>query len=286
VAPQWVATLEWFEGVAGAEVSKGRFIITRIAPVLFPAQCTIVATAAPFQVDDKTEFKKRRTVSHKNTNLAQLFKTLVEQHGFEARFDSFFESIAIDHVDQSSETDAGFLTRLARQHDAIAKPVDKIYVLARRGQIKTISGRDLPVITLSLPTDNHPGKTAFINCLYDQPSRHVLHGVKAQWTDDDGEERTVEAGQAPFKQLRHQNYSSASAALTACENELRRIKRVGSTLVIDMPGDPLVVAEGVLTLDDTFPEAFSGTWSIDQVDAKGDTKNGYRLKVKATRPII
>ena len=61
--PKEDAEIRWYEGYLDDEVDKGLFTITRIIPQLFPAQVTIIATAAPFKADDKTGIKERRDVT-------------------------------------------------------------------------------------------------------------------------------------------------------------------------------------------------------------------------------
>ena len=121
--PQEGATLTWFEGYQGSLKQKGQFIITRITPRLFPPTMTIVATATPFQTEDNTGLKQRNSRSFENMSLADIFMTLIRLHGFTPKVTSKFEQIQIAHADQVNETDLGFLSRLAKEYDAVAKPV-------------------------------------------------------------------------------------------------------------------------------------------------------------------
>ncbi|WCN13181.1 phage late control D family protein [Marinomonas mediterranea] len=283
--PKEGAVLIWHEGYEGNMVEKGQFTITRIVPTLFPPSVTIIATAAPFQIDDKTGFKERRTRTFENISLADLFRQVVTQHNFSPRVATEFESLMVDHIDQIDETDSAFLTRIAKERDAIAKPVNNLYVLARRGQVKTVTGKAIPPVVVGVSSQNDPSKTnQFINCQLDQPSRGKLSGVKANWTNNNtGEEHPVSVGTKPFKKLR-QAYESEQAALTACKDELTKIQRQGTSVTLDLPGNPKLVAEGILTLNDTFPPEMKGNWSTDKVTARGDCRGGYRCGVVATQP--
>lgn len=283
--PKEGATLGWSEGYDGKLVDKGEFKITRIIPRLFPPTVTIVATAAPFQIDDKTRFKERRTRSFDNVTLAELFRQVVSAHGFSPRVAPEFEGITLAHVDQVDETDSAFLTRLAKERDAVVKPVNELYVLAKRGQVKTITGQTIPPVVVCVPGNNDPNDAGkFINCQLDKPSRTNFSGVKAKWMDNaTGQEHEVSDGAEPFKKLR-QAYESADTAQHACRAELTKVNRHGSSVRLDLPGDPYLVAEGLLTLNDSFPPEMAGDWSIDKVTARGDSKGGYRCSVVATQP--
>lgn len=283
--PKEGAVLTWFEGYDDKLVEKGQFKITRITPVLFPPSITIIATSAPFQIDDKTAFKERQTKSFENISFGDLFREIASKHGFSPRVATEFEMMMLVHVDQVDETDSAFLTRLARERDAIAKPVNDLYVLARKGQVKTLTGKTIPPVVISLPNQNSPNSAKFVNCQLDKPSKQSVTGVKAKWADNGtGEENEVTVGSVPFKKLR-QVFESEEIAKQTCKDELIKVKRKGSSVKMDLPGDPLLVAEGILTLADNFPPAMAGNWSIDKVTAKGDHKGGYRCAVVATQAV-
>ncbi|MGJ7514295.1 phage late control D family protein [Pseudomonas baetica] len=263
-------------------VDKGEFVITRRTPTLFPLRLTLVATAAPFSVADETGFKQRRSVSHGPTTLGALFRLLTSRHGFSPRVAPDLAMIKIEHVDQSNETDMGFLTRLAWIHDAVAKPVNELYVLARRGQAKSLSGKVLPSVRLSVTTNNHPDDHAFIAATLDETARAKYQGCKMSWWDAAaGKERVVESGIAPFKSVRRR-CQNAEEAQAACEGEVRRMMREALKVQIDCPGNPALSAEGIVVLDDTWPDFMRGRWSIDKVTASGSRKDSYRCKIAAT----
>ncbi|ASA54662.1 contractile injection system protein, VgrG/Pvc8 family [Vibrio gazogenes] len=284
--PKEGAELIFSEGYQGQLVHKGKYKITRISPRLFPPTVTIVATAAPFQVQDKTGFKERHTRTFTAISLAEIFRQIVTSHGFSPRVASKFETVWFKHLDQMNETDSAFLSRLAKRHDAIAKPVDGLYVLAEKGQTKTITGQDVPSVTVDVSDNNHPSDfRRFINCQLELASRRNVSGVKAKWIESDtGLEYEVFSGKAPFMVL-PQSYETSSDAQQACDNELQKIMREKDSIRIDLPGDPYLVAEGILELNQSFPSEMVGQWSIDQVTARGDSSGGYRCAVVATRPV-
>ncbi|HBC3457079.1 TPA: phage late control D family protein [Vibrio parahaemolyticus] len=283
--PKEGAELTWFEGYDGNVINKGTFKITRVVPQLFPPQITIVATAAPFVIDDKTEFKARRSRSWDGITFGDLFREVVLTHGFSPRVDPELESKSFEHVEQTDETDSAFLTRIARKHDAVAKPVDSLYVLARRGKVKTITGQDLPEVTVYRPYNNEPTNPGFSNALVDKPSKHRFNGVRAKWLNQDtGEEQEVKLGDSPFKRL-SSTYSSEADAQLDVEAEMRKINRTGRVLRMDIPGDPLIVAEGIVVLGDSWPNDMAGRFSVDKVTARGGGNSVYRLSVDATVPL-
>ncbi|MBT2340567.1 MULTISPECIES: contractile injection system protein, VgrG/Pvc8 family [Pseudomonas] len=263
-------------------VDKGEFVISRLTPILFPLRLTLVATAAPFSASDPTGFKQRRSVSHGPTTLGALFRQLASRHGFSPRVAPELSLIKIEHIDQSNETDMGFLTRLAHRYDAVAKPTNELYVLARRGQAKSLSGKVLPDIRLSVTTNNRPGDHAFVSAIFDETARAKYQGCKSSWWDATaGKVRVEESGIAPFKTLR-QRFQSANDARAAAEGEVRRMLREALKVTIECPGNPGLSAEGIVLLDPSWPDFMRGRWSIDKVTATGNRATSYRCKLHAT----
>lgn len=263
-------------------VDKGQFKVTRLTPTLFPFRLTLVATAAPFSKDDETGFKQRRTASHGPTTLGGLFRELVLRHGFSPRVAPEVSLIKIDHVDQSNETDMGFLTRLAKKYNVIAKPYDDVYVLARPGQTKSLSGKILPNVTLSVTSNNRPGDHAFISATLEESAREQAKGCKTCFVDAaTGLLRWIETGLAPFKTIRQKQPNEAQA-IAVGEGEVRKMLRHKYKVKITCPGDPRLAAEGLVLLDDTWPYFMRGRWSIDKVTASGNRENSYRCLIDAT----
>jgi phage protein D len=263
-------------------VDKGQFKVTRLTPTLFPFRLTLVATAAPFSKDDETGFKQRRTASHGPTTLGVLFRELVLRHGFSPRVAPDVSLIRIEHIDQTNETDMGFLTRLAMKYNVVAKPYDQIYVLARPGQTKSLSGQTLADVTLSVTRNNRPGDHAFISATLEESAREQAKGCKTCFVDAaTGVLRWVETGLAPFKTIRQKQPNEADA-IAVGEGEVRKMLRQKFKVKITCPGDPRLAAEGLVLLDDTWPDFMRGRWSIDRVTASGNRENSYRCLIDAS----
>ncbi|WP_439863066.1 phage late control D family protein [Pseudomonas antarctica] len=259
-------------------VDKGRFKITQRTPSLFPPRLVLVATAAPF---DLAEFKQRRTASHGPISLGALFRQLTTRYGFSPRVAPDLEGEQILHIDQTNESDMAFLTRLATRFDAVAKPFDDLYVLGRRGQIKSLSGKVLPDVPLSITRDNRPGDRAFITASFTEKSRATYLGAQTSWWDAGaGKERLVEVGSAPFKVVT-QRYQNEAEARTAAEGEMRRAGREGLKVNVICPGNPSFTAEGLLLLDESWPGFMQGRWSIKTVTASGKRSESYRCTIMA-----
>ena len=260
---------------------KGVFVITQRKPSLYPLQLSLTAMSAPLSVGDETGFRQRRSASYGPITLGALFRQLTMKHGFSPRVAPELESKKIDHIDQSNETDMGFLTRVAAIYFAVTKPIKGLYVLALRGQLTSISGKPVTEVVLSVTKNNRPGDPAFISAVLDEKAQSKYQGCVTTWWDSAaGKQRTFQLGVAPFKTLprRCQNEDQAKAA---AEGELRRLEREAFTLTITCPGHPDLAAEGVIHLDATWPKIMQGRWSVTILTASGSRAESYQCTLVA-----
>lgn len=58
-------------------------------------------------------------------------------------------AIRVDHIDQTEESDAAFLTRLAGNYDAVAKPADGKLIFTKRHGDTLPSGKPIPTFALA-----------------------------------------------------------------------------------------------------------------------------------------
>ncbi|MCI4419667.1 phage late control D family protein [Klebsiella variicola] len=82
-------------------------------------------------------------------SLAEVVKEIATRHGLKAAIGKDVAAQVLDHLDQTNESDASFLMKLARQYGAIASVKDSNLLFIRQGQGKTASGKALPVITIT-----------------------------------------------------------------------------------------------------------------------------------------
>ncbi len=261
----------------------GQFKLSRISENLSPNTITLTGTAAPFHASDETELKQARSETWWHTTVGDVVRAIAQRHGFSPRVHPELDQLPVLHIDQTEEPDLKFLTRLAGLNDAVCKPVDSLLVFARRGQVKSLTGRALTPVTIQHPPNNAPGTPAYVSGSITGSDRGQYSGVTAHWYDGNGViEMTERSGQPPRKCL-PARYESQQSALTAIETEMRRIDRQGDKLQLDCPGNSELAAEGLLVLEGFPSERLSGQWSLDRVTHSYN--GGYRCAVVATRPI-
>ncbi|MFM2477356.1 hypothetical protein [Celerinatantimonas sp. MCCC 1A17872] len=263
------------------DIKRDVFQITQRTATMQPRTVQIVLTVAPFMADS-TEFLKRQSASWDNTTLAQIVSDVVTPFGYDIFVHPRFQKIQIEHSDRTDESAPAFLNRLAKQFDALAKPVERLYLFVPIGESQSASGKQIETITLTKPAVNRPDLANFINVSTDLDSRSGFSGVKAFYvTTNDGQRHEVSVGESPFKQL-GKDKNSESEATQAAGAELRKLQRQGRKVTIEAPPNPKAFAEGLIVLDASFPQAFQGQCSIDSVEFSGQGLQPTHMTIHAT----
>lgn len=150
-------------------ISKGSYTVDEIEHSGTPDRLTLRARSADFRATLNT----RREKSWHQTTVGDMVKEIAARHKLAPALSDEMSKMAIDHLDQTNESDASFLMRLARQCGALACVKDGNLLFIRQGQGKTVSGRALPVITLTRDKgDGHRFTLA---------DRDAYTGVIASW---------------------------------------------------------------------------------------------------------
>lgn len=148
---------------------KGAFTVDEIEHSGAPDRLTIRARSADFRETLNT----RREKSWHQTTIGEVVKEIAARHNLKMALGKDLTDKALDHMDQTNESDASFLMKLARQYGAIASVKDGNLLFIRQGQGRTASGKPLPVITIERKAgDGHRFTLA---------DRGAYTGVIASW---------------------------------------------------------------------------------------------------------
>ena len=148
---------------------KGAFTVDEIEHSGAPDRLTIRARSADFRETLNT----RREKSWHQTTVGEVVKEIAARHNLKLALGTDLTEKALDHLDQTNESDASFLMKLARQFGAIASVKDGNLLFIRQGQGRTASGKLLPVITITRQAgDGHRFTLA---------DRSAYTGVIASW---------------------------------------------------------------------------------------------------------
>lgn len=170
VLPRRGAIIQFALGWKGQPLfPKGAFTVDEIEHSGAPDRLTIRARSADFRETLNT----RREKSWHQTTVGEIVKEIAARHKLKMALGKDLMDRPVDHLDQTNESDASFLMKLARQYGAIASVKDGNLLFIRQGQGRTASGKPLPVITITRQAgDGHRFTLA---------DRDAYTGVIASW---------------------------------------------------------------------------------------------------------
>lgn len=164
------AVLSLYLGWKGfALVGKGRFTVDEVEHRGAPDTVTIRARSADF----RGTLNSRREESWHDTTLGAVVSAIAARNKLTASVADSLAGLKIPHIDQSQESDAVFLTRLAeRNGGAVSVKAGKLLML-KAGSGTTVSGKVIPQITIQRSDgDRHQFAIA---------DRGAYTGVTAKW---------------------------------------------------------------------------------------------------------
>lgn len=168
--PERGTVLSVFLGWKGsALIGKGDFIVDEVEHQGAPDTLTIRARSADF----RGSLNARREVSYHETTLGKVVTQVAERNNLQAMLTEGLADISIPHIDQTQETDAKFITRLASLNGAVAAVKTGRLLFIKPGRAVTASGKPIPPMTLTRQDgDQHSFSIA---------DRGAYTGVSASW---------------------------------------------------------------------------------------------------------
>ncbi|MCG0455971.1 phage late control D family protein [Enterobacter cloacae complex sp. ECC445] len=148
---------------------KGDFTVDAIEFRGAPDTLTIRGCSADF----RGKLNLRREQSWHDATIGAIVETIAQRNHLTARVASGLSSIVIAHIDQSQETDAAFLSRLAERNGAFVSIKAGKIIFMKAGSAVTASGAPLPLMMIERGDgDKH---------LFSVADREVYSGVTAKW---------------------------------------------------------------------------------------------------------
>lgn len=152
-------------------VEKGTFIIDQITYSGVPDKIMIHATSA----DLSSSLTTANNFSWHDTTIDNIVHTIAKRHSLFYSVAAPFKNVHINHIDQSGESDAAFLTRLAIRHGAEFSIKKHTALFLNAGSGLTASGQKIKQVIIN-QSDCKDYSFASAN-------RFNYTGVSAQWLD-------------------------------------------------------------------------------------------------------
>lgn len=243
-APPLDSELQVWLGYEPAPVYRGKFKVDEWTKEGPPTVLRVSAKSAELT----SAIKATKTRSHHDTTIGEIVRKIAGEHGLGVSIDEALASRRVEHIDQQTESDMGFLSRLARRNGATFKLADGKVVFVAKGSKILPSGGDKPAVTIQpaqvarwSATNNERGGHRSVICLY---MDHAL-----------GRRMQVTAGSGNPCHRDRRLYATRIEAESAANATLGDLTRGKVTVDINGVGNPELFAETLVTLDGFDPEA-------------------------------
>jgi phage protein D len=230
----------------------GTYLVDSLEHSSAPDQLTIHASSANFS--ETAPLKIQRTRSWHGETIGSLVDWIAGELNLAPAVADALANREIAHLDQTNESNANLLTRLGKQHGAIAAIKHGRLLFIERGRGITATGRPLPPLTIMRSAgDRHTWRGA------DREGRYT--GVRAAYWDREQAKRVeVMAGQEGYTKTLRESYAVAHLAAAAAEAEWSRIQRAGA-------GMEITLARGAPGIPPETPVILTG-WGKPQIDRR------------------
>lgn len=170
--PRKGATMQIWLGWQGAPlVDKGTYTIDEVEHSGAPDSLSIRGKAA----DLRGSLNKQREQSYHDQTLASILELIAGRNQLELSVDGAWGQELLPHLDQQNESDVAFISRLAKDYDAIATVKRGKLLFIKAGLSQTASGQPLPQANITRQSgDGHRFGIA---------DRNSYSGVVAMWQD-------------------------------------------------------------------------------------------------------
>lgn len=264
-APPIGAEMQVWLGYEPEPIYKGRFKVSsweKEGPV---RRLTVECASA----DLTSKIRAPRTRSFHDKTVKQIVDDVAKDHGLKASVDSGIGARKIDHIDQQTESDVAFLTRLASRNGATFKLADGKVLFAAKGSRKLPDGTTKSVIGLQ------PKQTSSWRVRCD--TRGDYKSASATYMDPTTRKRksaVAGSGEPRFRDKRL--YGSQAEAQAAAEAKLGELTRGQMSIEIEMGGDPRLFAEALVKLEG-FDADVDGEYLAKSV--RHEFSRGYRTSL-------
>nr|DAN55829.1 MAG TPA: tail protein [Caudoviricetes sp.]DAX46809.1 MAG TPA: tail protein [Bacteriophage sp.] len=292
-------------------VEKGEYLVSEFTASGSPDRLSITARAADLAEALAEQVEKSW---HKQT-LYQIIEAIAKKHKYAYIISKDYQNTKIEHIDQTNESDASFMSRLAEQYDAIATIKNGKLLFIPAGESQTASGQPILPTTITRAsgdshsftysssnsyqavrayyTDKKTGqkKEVIVNKDNAYPNKKTTQQTKsvkgktfkAKKKENDNQKVNTE-GQK-IKTLRHL-YATESGAWSGARGAFKKIQRGVAEFSITLAvGRPDLYPETPAVVQGFKPEIDAEAWLITEVSHKIDS-GGYTASIQFEARIV
>ena len=240
----------------GDMADKGEFVVDEVEHSGAPDVINITARSA----DMRGKLRNRTSGSWHRKTLGDVLGDIAKRNALELTIEPALAAKQVQHMDQTNESDANFLTRLATLHDAVATVKKGKLLFLPVGTAANAKGQTLPKTTITRQTgDQHR---------YHSADRNSYTGVRAYWHDKGSAKRqaAIDGTEDNLKTLK-ETYATKEAALAAARAESGRLARGEATFELTLAiGDPFLMVQGTFAVQGFKAEIDGAEWLAKNIE--------------------
>lgn len=236
-------------------IDKGTFEVDEANHSGTPDVLSIRARSA----DLSKALRTRTEHSYHRTTLGVVLRQIAGRHKLTPRIDAGLAARPVTHIDQTNESDANFLTRLGKLHDAVATIKRGTLIFLPILGTTTSAGKPLPSLTITrTKADQHNYATS---------DREAFTGVRAYWHDPKrAKRRGVLVGKSGNAKRLRETYANEAEARSAAVAAWRRLQRGLATLDLTLAiGEPRLGPQTPVDVRGWKPEIDAIEWLASKV---------------------
>ncbi len=284
------AKLDFWLGYTGRLAYKGQFYVDELDHNGPPDQIVIHAKAT----DMRRLSSIRKSRDWSGQTIQQIIATMATEQGLIPAVSAVFQPLSRDNLVQLNESDLHFLSRLARDVDAVAKAKAGRLLFVEQGVARTAGGHEMPLITVDRQDCAGHG--------YQERGRNEYARVAAgyyEWVTYTS--RWYYYGTRTYRRRKYSRvyvgasrgrtkyvagyFESKEAATRAAQAEFNRMGREESTLSIELAqGNPGLMAEMRLKVSGFRNRISELDWIVADVSHTLDSSGGLSSSLNAVRP--
>lgn len=251
-------------------VEKGTFHVDEVEYSSAPDIITVRGRSAVLTGKGRI----RRSFSWHQTTLGTVLQAIATRNHLTPSIDKGIAQTAIDHLDQTNESDIALLTRLGKRFDAIATIKAGTLLFAPIGSGHSPSGKVLPTATIDRSDGDHVRWIA--------TDRERYSGVRAFYITRAGMNRkSVLVGHSGHAKRLDRTYPSRDVAAEHAQAEWRRIQRGAATLNITLAiGRADIYPDMHLRVNGCKPDISDTHWVVTSTVHTIDRTNGFTTELE------
>jgi phage protein D len=233
----------WLGYVETGLIYMGTYVVDNWSKSGRPRKLTVNAKAAGMT----TELKSPRSRSYHKKKVGDIVGEIAGRHGLSQQVHPELKDFEIGHIDQSSESDLNFLSRLAKRIGGNFKLADEKLIMNKAGSAKLPSGSEAPTFTLI--------ETGQTDWEATGSERGSYKSATAAWVDPKtGKRETVLKGEGTPRYRDRRVFKTESEAQRAVEAQLDGLKRGKISFSTSFPGRPEIFAGSLANVTNHDPD--------------------------------